>query len=81
VKIKKWLPGFLWKPGYYDQKYNMERHAPFIGEIFAGCFPIAMRTESPDIFIFELKASVPGGRRAPVLRFIAPDGRHLRNFA
>jgi hypothetical protein len=33
----------------YDQRYTLERHAPFIGEIFAEILSIAMRTVSPDI--------------------------------
>jgi hypothetical protein len=34
----------------YNQKYILERHAPFIGEISAECICIAMRTASLDIF-------------------------------
>jgi hypothetical protein len=41
---------FSCKLRYYDQKYILERHAPFIGEIFAKSFSIAMRTASFDIF-------------------------------
>jgi hypothetical protein len=54
----------------YDQKYNLERHAPFIGEIFAECFSIAMRTASLDIFLqtiglkkYHKSLSIPPHRR------------------
>jgi hypothetical protein len=33
------------------KKNTLERHAPFIGEIFAKSFSIAMRTASFDIFL------------------------------